>query len=121
MILAGQTSHHRVEKIPENRNVCLTNKIFTYLLAGNAIIFSETDAQKQLNDEHLLGMSFGNANVTALANAIAYYKDEKKLQVQKEHNLHLAATVFNWEVEGKKLLKVIADCKNPKTIDVDKS
>ena len=109
------------QKIPENRNVCLTNKIFTYLLAGNAIIFSETDAQKQLNDEHSLGISFGNANVKALANAIAYYKDEKKLQVQKEHNLHLAATVFNWEAEGQKLLKVIADCKNPKTIDVDKS
>lgn len=103
------------QKIPENRNVCLTNKIFTYMLAGNAIIFSETDAQKQLNDEHSLGISFGNANVNALANAIAYYKDEKKLQVQKEHNIQLAATVFNWEVEGQKLIRVIADCDtNPK-------
>ena len=31
-------------KEPLNRNICLTNKNFTYLVAGNAIIFSETDA-----------------------------------------------------------------------------
>ena len=97
------------QKIPENRNVCLTNKIFTYLLAGNAIIFSETDAQKQFNDEYFLGITFSNANVKALANAIAYYKDQKKLDLQKKHNLQLAATVFNWEVEGQKLLNLICE------------
>ena len=97
-------------KIPENRNICLTNKIFTYLLAGNAIIFSETDAQKQFNDEHQVGIAFSHANIAALASAIIYYKDQKNLQQQKEHNRHLATTLFNWELEGQKLIGVIKNC-----------
>ena len=97
-------------KIPENRNVCLTNKIFTYLLAGNAIIFSETDAQKQFNDEHQVGIAFSHANIAALASAIIFYKDQKNLQQQKEHNRHLATTLLNWELEGQKLIDVIKNC-----------
>ena len=34
--------------VSENRRICLTNKIFTYLLAGVPVVMSDTPAQKLL-------------------------------------------------------------------------
>src|SRR5699024_8713131 len=37
--------------VSENRRVCLTNKIFTYLLAGVPVLLSDTPAQEALAPE----------------------------------------------------------------------
>src|SRR5205807_343664 len=39
------------QPISENRDICVTNKICTYLLAGNAVIASATRGQRLLMDE----------------------------------------------------------------------
>ncbi len=91
-----------------NNDLALSNKIFTYLLAGNAIIFSETTAQKNFNDETNAGCSFLPGDVRQLAECISNYKDPVKLLQQKQHNLLLAKQKYNWEKESKKLIEVIS-------------
>ena len=94
--------------LPENRNICLTNKIFTYLLAGNAIIFSETDAQLQFNLKYNAGFLFPPTNVSKLKNIILYYKDQQQLLRIRKSNHLLAAQSLNWEIESMPLNDIIA-------------
>ena len=86
--------------VPENRNICLTNKIFTYLLAGNAIILSETAMQLAFNKLFNVGESFAAMNVNALIEKIKGFKNKEKLNNQKRYNYDLAKNKFNWEIES---------------------
>lgn len=90
--------------VPENRDLCLTNKIFTYLLAGNAIILSETSMQVAFNNTYKVGESFPVNDVNALAEKIKDYKNTEKLNRQKLHNYQLAKSRLHWEKESEKLL-----------------
>ena len=91
-----------------NNNLALSNKIFTYLLAGNAIIFSETTAQNKFNVETNAGCSFTPGNAEQLVECIKMYKDPTKLIQQKKHNLLLAKNSFNWEKESEQLIEIIS-------------
>lgn len=90
-----------------NRDYCLTNKIFMYLLAGNAIIFSNTKAQKFFNDENKVGIVFNQNNIQELVGCINFYANAFNLKNQKQYNLNLAKVKFNWEIESKKILELI--------------
>lgn len=92
---------------PYNRNICLTNKIFTYLLAGNAIILSETAMQSLFNEQYNIGESFEINNTDKLAQIIKHYLDHEKLNRQKKANYELANSILNWEIESKKLVALI--------------
>lgn len=85
---------------PLNRDICLTNKVFTYLLAGNAVIFSETSMQKNFNDEYRLGLCFPEGDKIALNECIKFYLDKKKLFSQRRHNYWLAKNRLNWDTES---------------------
>ncbi len=91
----------------ENNNLALSNKIFTYLLAGNAIIFSETIMQKKFNDAFKVGLSFPLNDKEALKNCIAFFNDDENLLKQRNYNYSLAAQKLNWENEAKILLEII--------------
>ena len=93
--------------VPENRNICLTNKIFTYLLAGNAMILSPTAMQVAFNEAYKVGDLFLLNDETSLAEKILGYKDLPKLNAQKKYNYGLAKTQLNWEKEAQKLIAVI--------------
>ena len=93
---------------PYNRDICLTNKIFTYLLAGNAIIFSGTAAQAKFNAENKTGIIYSQNNLEQLVQCINYFKNKENLEKQKKINKNLAASTFNWEMESEKLLKLIS-------------
>ena len=92
---------------PNNRNICLTNKIFTYLLAGNAVILSRTTMQEAFNEQYQIGQSFNVNNASQLKAKIIYYKKTTQLELQRKHNYELAKHTLNWETESKKLLSVI--------------
>lgn len=91
----------------ENRDICLTNKIFTYLLAGNGVILSGTSAQTAFNNKYNIGEVFPCGDFTALAGIISAYYDKGKLNRQRLHNYELAENEMNWENESKKLLEVL--------------
>ena len=92
---------------PCNRDICLTNKVFTYLLAGNAMILSETAMQLAFNKRYKIGYSYAVNNVQGLVQAISFYLNKKNLDKQRTHNYLLAKNELNWELESKKLLDVI--------------
>jgi glycosyltransferase involved in cell wall biosynthesis len=95
--------------LPENRNLCLTNKIFTYLLAGNAIILSETEMQKNFNEQFKVGRIFPINDINALTENLTTYKNHKDLNLQRTHNYEMAKQLFNWDREAKALLKKMQD------------
>jgi hypothetical protein len=66
-----------------NNNLALSNKIFTYLLAGNAIILSETAMQKSFNDKYAVGQSFSIGDKATLKESILFYKNSSNLLQQR--------------------------------------
>lgn len=94
---------------PYNRNICLTNKIFTYVAAGLAIIASETSAQKKflLQYRHI-GKSFPIGKVKMLASIIKEYDNDREfLRQTKINSVQLAKESLNWENESKKFIHIL--------------
>lgn len=89
-----------------NRNICLTNKIFTYLLSGNAIIFSNTPAQEKFFKENIdLGQMYHSGESNSLAAILKnYLVNIDLLKLHKSNSAKIAATKLNWENEIKSLL-----------------
>ena len=96
---------------PLNRDICLTNKIFTYMQAGLAIIASDTTAQKALLEKYpAIGELYENGNIEMLAATIQhYYDDRDQLYRAKKASWQIARSELNWEIESEKFLKVISD------------
>ena len=92
-----------------NNNIALSNKLFTYLIAGLAIIASDTPAQKDFLDQNPdVGKYFPINDVTAMSNLISlFYTDRRMLRQIQINAKKLAITTFNWETESKKLLSLI--------------
>ncbi len=93
----------------ENRDICLTNKIFTYLLAGNCILASDTEAQNDFIKSYpSVGLLYRHDDAKDLAEKIkCLYYNRPLLQKFKLNSLQLASTELNWENESKKLLKAV--------------
>ncbi|MFN0082403.1 MAG: hypothetical protein ACKVOM_07765, partial [Ferruginibacter sp.] len=90
-----------------NNNLALSNKIFTYLQAGNGILLSETAMQKNFNEKYKVGQSFPIGNKIKLKECILFYRNSLNLLEQRQSNFLLASTELNWENESQKLLELI--------------
>ena len=92
--------------VSENRGLCLTNKIFTYLLAGVPVLLSDTPAQRALAPD--LG---GAAALVPLSDptAIAAALDRlaARLDEARAEALRLGRERYNWEVEKGELLRSV--------------
>lgn len=88
---------------PLNRDICLTNKLFTYLLAGNAIIATQTAAQGRFFQENPgIGEIYPVGDHTALSKIVdKLSKDHKQLHAMRRRAYELARTTYNWEMESK--------------------
>jgi hypothetical protein len=91
---------------PPHRAICLTNKIFTYLLAGVPMLYSLTPAQERLAPE--LGVAAfraKDANATGLAAALdAYFADAERQSAARRVAWRLGQERFNWDVEQHEFL-----------------
>jgi glycosyltransferase involved in cell wall biosynthesis len=92
--------------VSENRRVCLTNKIFTYLLAGVPVLLSDTPAQRALAPA--LGAA---ARVVSLADPVGIAAVVDRLAGSpgargeaRDVAWRLARDRYNWEVEKAALL-----------------
>ena len=94
---------------PYNRDICLTNKIFTYMQAGLAIIASDTAAQvKLLNTYPAAGKIYPKRNSDAIASLISGYdNDRESLYNARISSLLIGRDELNWEKESPKLLNSI--------------
>lgn len=99
------------ESQPLNRDLCLTNKIFIYLLAGIPQILSATRAQSALAPElgeAALLASFDQVDLTA-RQLEAFLSDAPRMSAARETAWRLARTRFCWEVEQRTVLQLVAD------------
>lgn len=97
------------EKVSNNRNICLTNKIFTYMLAGNAIIATNTDGQKEISENAGNAIkTYESGDIDSLVSIIEqWYLNRNKLQTAKEESLKLGISKYNWDNEKKKFLDLV--------------
>jgi glycosyltransferase involved in cell wall biosynthesis len=103
-------------KVPYNREICLTNKIFSYIQAGLAVVATDTEAQKGLMKKHTdIGLLFNIEDNTGLVSVLNRYLENKELlYTHKQKAYALGQSELCWEVEERKLLSyynVVGDSK----------
>jgi len=97
------------QSTPLNRDICLTNKLFSYLNAGLAIVASTTTAQKSFLNQHPeVGQLYQQDNAGELANILMDYHDNREFLFNtKKAALKLCHESINWEKESEKLLALV--------------
>lgn len=96
---------------PLNRNVCLTNKIFSYMQAGLAVLASDTMAQSNLLSEHPeIGKIYAKNSFIDLSLILdGFYNNPELLLSCRKAAFKLGQTSLNWETESLKFLKIIKE------------
>ena len=92
-----------------NNNIALSNKLFTYLQSGLAVVASNTKAQKAFL---VLYPDIGELYSTAKGLAdilVAFHKDRTLLYLTKEHNIKIGYELLNWEYEREKFLRLLRE------------
>ncbi|OSZ82162.1 hypothetical protein CAP35_02520 [Chitinophagaceae bacterium IBVUCB1] len=100
-----------LEKSPNlNRRLCLTNKLFTYLLCGNAIIASDTEAQKTFLSQYTgVGKVYNSGDITQLAALLSdFYNNQETLYKYRSASYTLASATMNWDIEQHKFLALVS-------------
>lgn len=96
----------------ENRQLCLTNKVFTYLAAGNAVAMSDTPAQRRLAGQ--LGEAaflYRRGEIEPLAEWLRHLSSHRAaLGRAREAASHHAVRRWNWhhDAEEGQLLSLVA-------------
>ncbi len=98
--------------IVANENVCLNNyysspnKLFEYILAGLPVAASDFPVMKKIIEQFEIGCTFDPSSPQNIAQAVLHMlEDSEKLQRMKQ-NTFIAAQVYNWENESKKLIEL---------------
>ncbi|CAH0285275.1 MULTISPECIES: hypothetical protein [unclassified Pedobacter] len=94
---------------PTNRDICLTNKIFTYMQSGLAIIASDTAAQKQfMNQYPAMGLVYKSNKINTLEEIVlTYITNPDLLKLHRINSKNYASNNLNWETEKIKFLSVV--------------
>lgn len=93
----------------KNNSIALSNKAFTYLSCGIALLLSDTPAQESFYKNHPeIGQLYNRGNINDLVKKLRNYIDCPKLiQQHKYSSRQLGQNVYNWNIEKKKLLNQI--------------
>jgi glycosyltransferase involved in cell wall biosynthesis len=99
--LASEFAHN------QNRDLCLTNKLFMYLLAGNATLATDTSAQKYfLKENQGIGSLYEQENAIDLSRVLKNYIDNPELlDIHRKNALQLGKDKYNWNIEKEQFLK----------------
>jgi hypothetical protein len=100
--------------VSPNRDLCVTNKIFSYLLAGNAVAATSTTGQKTIMEKlGSAGFLYEPGNSEALARGLRVWHDDRsKLERARRTAWSLGTNAFNWDLEKKKLVQVVDSVLN---------
>jgi hypothetical protein len=95
--------------LTDNNNLLLSNKIFVYLLAGAAVMATNTDGQRRLIPElQCAAQSYDPGNYVALAAALRrWIEDRESLNRARQASWHLGETRFNWDLEKSKFCDLV--------------
>lgn len=105
-----------------NNDAALSNKVFSYIQCGLALLLSDTSAQQALLHEYPgMGKIYKKDCKEDLTAAIQHFIDGPTyLEAVKKHNYKLGQEILNWEQEQKKFLyhiKHTLDCGLVRNID----
>lgn len=91
--------------VNENNDLSYSNKLFTYLVSGNAILFTATTAQNFFFNCHKhIGWIYPSGDIDKLLLVLEQIlKNTDEVLVLKQNALHLADKIYNWEIEQNKL------------------
>jgi glycosyltransferase involved in cell wall biosynthesis len=106
------------QPVSQNRQICLTNKIFTYLLAGNAVIATPTRGQRPIMEIiGDAGFSYEPGDVNALARGLRFwYENRSVLQQARQKSWDWGTNRFNWDREKKKLVQQVEAILHDRTM-----
>lgn len=95
----------------QNSGVILSNKFFTYLLAGNAVAATATSEQQALMAQLVgVGFTYAPGDTAALANGLrGWYDDRAALQAAREAAWGWGTTRYNWDNEQHLLLRCVGE------------
>jgi glycosyltransferase involved in cell wall biosynthesis len=101
-------------KDTENHDLCLANKIFTYLLAGNAVIATATRGQQPIMETiGDAGFCYEPGDVNALARGLRlWYENRDILQKARQESWDWGTRRFNWDLEKKKFVQTVEGVLN---------
>jgi glycosyltransferase involved in cell wall biosynthesis len=97
------------QSTPLNRDLCLTNKIFTYLLAGLPVIATATQAQSNLAQtlpDAIKLIDFGSPATTA-RQLDDWFNTPDAIENASKAAATYAQEIYNWDTEKTKLLSLI--------------
>jgi len=101
----------------DNNKMALSNKIFTYLAGGIAIIFSDTPAKRQFYEQYQLGFIYKPGDYKTLATIISrLYLNAGLLNEQKLKSQFLFNTELNWENEQRIIIRKLEEIFNKDAI-----
>jgi len=94
---------------PLNRDICLTNKIFTYLLSGVPVVLSKTSAQIEIaKNLGVAAILIDIDDYEKSAEKIDEFLNNKELMhTAVERSKKLSSTVYNWDIEKEKLINIV--------------
>lgn len=98
----------------KNNDIALSNKLFTYLICANAIIYSDTSANRQFFNEHSeTGTIYKIGDYPSLAVILNnYIANPDLLNKQRLSALKLAKEKMNWEREKTFVLRQVKNVLN---------
>lgn len=97
---------------PRNRDLCITNKILHYPLAGLAVVATRTLGQTWvLNECPEMGFLYSHGNIDELVRGLQRWLDHpEELKKAKEASRKYAEDRFCWEKEAPKFLEIVSNC-----------
>jgi glycosyltransferase involved in cell wall biosynthesis len=97
------------QPIDENSNICLTNKLFMYVLAGNAVIATATESQTPfIQSLGPAGFLYEPGDISTLAAGLRKWHDDRALlRAARDHAWHLGTTRYNWDIEKQRFLNIV--------------
>ena len=97
-----------------NQSITVSNKLFSYMLAGLAIAATDTPGQREILDQvPAAGFLYPAGNSTVLAEKIAnWINNPRLLLTAKQAAWDAARSKFSWDVEETKFLQLLG-CPMP--------
>jgi glycosyltransferase involved in cell wall biosynthesis len=96
----------------ENRLLCLTNKLFVYMLAGLALIATDTPGQRRIMElVPDTGFLCRMRDPVSFATALKEFLDNPARLRSAQRASHFAAErIYNWNIEKQKLVETVEAC-----------
>lgn len=114
--LVGRAAEHDIglaleQPVTENRALCVTNKLFTYMLAGLAVIATDTPGQREvLGEAPGSGLLYPAGQPSILAEGVRQLlRDPVELARAKSAAWTAADRRFNWEHESQSLVRYLEE------------